>query len=179
MKKSVKQKFLVLVPHKDVRVKLHNYCEVLVKNGLTGVYRFPLVVPLAALSRSLKQEELKNIAHLLRKTAGNSKINTEGTSTVTFQETGNTLILHGPRLDLELPAGIFDDNLKIKAIYNSLLIGTFLTPDHSLHKLKFDKLSFRAAAVANMYWEPFHENETIIFNWKIGKLSWLPKKAIS
>jgi len=183
MKKSVNKKILVLVPHKDVRTELHNYCEVLVKNGLTGVYRFPLVVPLAEISQSLTDDELKKIAFLLRQITGKSKINSIETSKVLFPAAEDKLMLLGPQLDLRLPEGVFNDFSKIQAIYSPQVIGTFLFPDQSMQlsfKLPSDKLSFRAAAAANMYWKSFSDHqlsENTGYKWKIGKLSWLPKRS--
>jgi len=179
MNKSVKYKFLVLVPHKDVRAELNNYWKKLTKNGLIGVYHFPLVVPLASLFKSLTEKELKQIAFLLRQIAGKSKINSTDTSAITFPAEENKLSLFGPRLDLELPAGIFDDCSKIQTLCSPLVIGTFLNPDSSFRVSllpQLEKLPFRAAAVANMYWQAFNDGENTAFNWKIGKLSWLPKK---
>jgi len=203
MKKlKLTQKYLVLVPHRDVRVTLQKYSENLIKNGLKGVYKFPLIAPLAELSQSLTDEELKNTACLLRENIGVNIIYTKETNMVPFSENPGTsvtegeawslrpLALFGPRLELEIPPDLFCDNLKIKRLFSPLTIGTFLIPDSgkdNQHLIamnqKFDeplqeKLKFRAAAIANMYWRSMQIDGEISYKWKIGKLCWLPKKTI-
>jgi len=196
MKKSEStQKYLVLVPHRDVRVELRKYSENMIKSGLKGVYEFPLVTPLVSLSKFLTNEELKRTACLLRAAIGNNIIYTKKTNIVTFSETSRSgedgglcpLALFGPQLDLEIPSGIFNGNLKVKRLFSPLTIGTFLIPDFSpdsgknqkLDESLQDKLKFRAAAVANMYWRPVRIDGKIGYKWKIGKLNWLPKNLFT
>ena len=174
-------KFLVLVPHGDVRAELKKYGENLIKNGLKGVYRFPFAAPLAALSRSLTDEELKHIACSLRQEIGINIIYTKETNIVPFSDTCGLrpLALFGPRLELEIPSGLFCDNSKIKRFFSPLTIGAFLLPDSgkdNQHLQPLQKrLKFRAAAVANMYWRSVQIDGEISYKWKIGKLYWLPK----
>jgi len=184
-------KFLVLVPHGDVRAELKKYGENLIKNGLKGVYRFPFAAPLAALSRSLTDEELKHTACSLRQEIGINIIYTKETNIVPFSDTWGLcpLALFGPRLELEIPSGLFCDNLKIKRFFSPLTIGTFLIPDSNkdnqhllavnqkLDEPLQDRLKFRAAAVANLYLRPVCFDSEIGYKWKIGKLYWLPKSA--
>jgi len=177
-----KQIFLVLVPHKDVRGELRKYGDLMVKAGLTDVYSFPYIAPLASLSQALNTEELKQIAHSLRDYIGSGKISAEGDAATTFPGYEKNLTLNGPRLDIVIPKNVFKDGIKkITDIFSPLVIGCFLTKDNKKLSLEIprEKLAFRAAAVANMYWQPLKINGEICYKWKIGKLYWLPRPRLS
>jgi hypothetical protein len=173
-----KQIFLVLVPHRDVRGELRKYGDLMVKAGLSDVYSFPYITPLASLSQALDTEELKQIAHSLRKNIGNDKISIEGDAATDFPCYERDLSLVGPRLDIEIPRNVFKGGIKkITDIISPLLIGCFLTKENKKLPLEIprEKLAFRAAAVANMYWRPLQIDGEICYKWKIGKLCWLPR----
>ena len=183
--------FLVLAPHRDARLLVKKYFETLTAAGLTGVYTFPWVAPLALLSRPLCDEELKNCAHSLRELIGREKFYAAKTSGLKFPSGTKNMILFGPCLDL----CITDNNLgkiskKIKSLFSPLVIGTHLLPvggsdlSGSEENIKpqfnssippCEKLEFRAAAVANMFWQPLPTGKQNGFKWKIGKLFWLPR----
>jgi hypothetical protein len=179
MKTDKKQihKFLVLVPHRDIRVELQKDCDLALKEGLTGVYNFPLVAPFASLSRSLNTYELKKIAHSLRKTTGKNKITAEDDAVTVLPCSEKRLTLCGPRLDINFPQDLFESvGKKINVLFSPLVIGCFLTPELSpVFRKENKKLEFRAGAVANMYWRPLQIDGEIYYKWKIGKLCWLPR----
>jgi len=182
MKTEIKRQkltFLVLVPHKDVRGELRKCGDLMLKTGLTDVYPFPYVVPLASISQALNTEELKQIAHSLRKTAGSDKISTEGDGIISFPGYEKDLSLAGPSLNIAKARNVLDGIKKITAIFSQFVIGCFLTKDNkkliSLQEIPREKLAFRAAAVANMYWRPLQIEGEICYKWKIGKLCWLPR----
>jgi len=177
-KKNHKQTFLVLVPHRDARIELRKYCDLMYKKGLTDVYNFPYVAPLASLSRALNPAELKQVAHSLRETAGSEKILTEGDAVIDFPICENNLALCGPRLNITIPQNIVKNMLKINAVFSPLVIGCFLSKNKKLNvPLEFPpkRFNFRAAAVANMYWKIFQSNKEFYYKWKIDKLFWLPR----
>jgi len=162
--------FLALVPHRDIRLVLRKYSDTLFKAGFAGAYHFPWVSPLAALSRPFNTEELKNCAVKIRENAG-SKITAHEGAAIVFPA-GESTLLFGPRLDFALGGS---ENAKITSIFSPPVIGTCLLSageDASLPPVP--KLSFRAAAVANMFWHPLRSDGSIIgYRWKIGKLIWL------
>jgi ribosomal protein S27AE len=186
--------FLVLVPHRDTRVELGKYFETRVKAGLCGVYPFPFAAPLASLSKPLTADELKQIAHSLRQAAGESKFICAETSSTSFQ-IDSGMILFGPKIliNTDFLSQKHIKTSKIKSFFSTLIIGTWLKllqgsaskenkqllcePDAANQKgdAPLQNLAFRAAAVANMYWQPFSEDGEVAFKWKIGKLLWLPK----
>jgi hypothetical protein len=183
------QIFLVLVPHRDVRVKLRKYGNLLIEKGLTGVYNFPYAAPLASLSQELQIGELKQIAHSLREAAGNSKIFTEEIDVTAFPNNKIDLTLVGPRLNISIPRNVFiSGEKKIDSLFSSIIAGCFLIPElisdfrednkkfNILHVTPCESLSFRAAAIANMYWRSLQINGEIYYKWKISKLCWLPKQ---
>jgi len=173
-----KQTFLVLVPHRDVRGELRKYGELMLKAGLTDVYSFPYIAPLASLSRALNAGELKQIAHSLRKNIGSEKISAESDAAAAFPCREKDLTLNGPCLNIVIPKNVFEGGIKkINAIFSPLVIGCFLMNNNkkTASVIPREKLSFRAAAVANMYWRPLRLDGEICYKWKIGKLCWLPR----
>jgi len=175
-----KKIFLVLVPHKDVRGELRKYGDLMLKAVLTDVYSFPYITPLASLSRALNTEELKQIAHSMRDYIGSDKISAEGDAVAVFPCDEKELSLNGPRLNIAIPRNVFEGGIKkITDIFSPLVIGCFLTKENkkliSLKEIPREKLAFRAAAIANMYWRPIRLDGEICYKWKIGKLCWLPR----
>jgi len=169
--------FLVLVPHQDVRGQLRKYNDKLIKEGLTGVYDFPCVAPLAELSKAYNMDELKHFARSLRKKIGKDKISAEKMSSAVFPACTN-MKLFGHNLEIENPPHIFEDKTKkIKSLFSPLIIGNFLIPEQKIESFvnPQPQLSFRAMAVANMYWRSFKTDGETGYKWKIGKLCWLPK----
>ena len=183
MKTEKTGQFLVLVPHRDTRLVLHKYSKTLLKTGFTGAYRFPWVAPLAALSHPLNPQELKNIACVFRKSAINGKFIAEETETIPFPLGEKDGFLYGPRLDLSLPPD-FSKN-KISHFYTKTVIGACFLQDEKTRDAPPcpPKLTFSAAAVANMVWQPVsisaEDTKSVAFGykWRIGKLFWLPKKT--
>jgi len=173
---------LVLVPHRDTRLLLKNYSKTLLQAGFTGAYCFPWVTPLALLSSPLNPQELKNIAHVIRKSAIAGKFNTEGEKTIPFPYEEKDGFLYGPRLDLSLPPD-FSIN-EISHFYTTTVIGACLLQDgKNTDALPCPpKLTFSAAAVANMVWQPVNlsaentQQTAFGYKWKIGKLFWLPNQ---
>jgi hypothetical protein len=196
IKKFKKQIFLVLVPHRDTRLEVRKYSETLVKGGLTGFYNFPLAVPAAVLSRPLNTGELKSCARTFREELGENKINTKEPVEAAFPCGEDDMTLFGPCLDLNIPLNI-PNGAAQKAIhlFSPMIIGTCLFPPNFhnfsqesdkdcglqfrvLRETPCKKLTFRAAAAANMIWQPLlvknSENNDIVYKWKVGKLFWLP-----
>jgi hypothetical protein len=196
-KKNKPAVFLVLVPHRDTRSELQKYGE---SSDLTDVYSFPCVTPLAALFHPLGMEELKNYAKKLRKSLGTEKIQIFENSAAVFPAANESLTLIGPKITIntdfllhknedakEIYASASAHSSSIKNIFDTLVIGTWLAHG-SLEQqtqlcsklnsnLPSGKLSFRAAAIANMYWRSVIKNNEIAYKWKIEKLCWLPKET--
>ena len=178
--KKNRQIYLVLVPHRDLRTVLQKKINSQIESGLKGVYRFPLAAPLARLSKALNADELKQIAKSLRHTIGKNKLRVNETAVTEFNE---DMTLFGLRL--ELPCKWTESILSPCREFFPAVIGTYLLPKNTQEPallsgfIKNDdeefSLSFRAAAVANMSWQPVKEKNEIYFKWKIGKLYWLPR----
>ena len=190
--KQKTERFLVIVPHRDTRVCLRKYFNNLIKAGLTGAYTFPFVIPAARISKRLTDNELKYFAQGLRSAVNEEKFcaSVMSMSSGNFSADGS---LFGYRLEIDLPAGIFPGIEKnILTVFNPLIIGSFFVKNNKdqfcdsakkiSEKIPAPHISFRAAAAANMSWksfpeetEPAQSSETV-YKWKIGKLSWLPKR---
>jgi hypothetical protein len=165
--------FLVLVPHRDVRQILRDYTFSLIKAGLKGVYNFPWVSPLAELSAPFTEAELKICARTLKENTTEGKITSGEGDCVSFSVNESKKILFGPRLDIKI-----NHSEKIISVFSPPVIGAFFKPEEG--KINFTvsqppPVSFRAAAVANMYWKTLNLSGEEGYKWKIGKLFWLPK----
>ena len=192
--------FLVIVPHRDVRNEAQKYSSLLLNSGLKNVYSFPLVSPVAALSRPLDAEELKKTAHSLKDAMGNNKMYSKDAYSSSFADvfnledhlsapgkTVNIFSLFGLRLETEITEDAFSCiDKKLIKFFSPLLIGMFLIPEpfkkfsdfmeKNQERLRSPFLSFRSCAVSNMRWQSFEKNGETVFIWKIEKLFWLPKK---
>jgi len=180
------QVFLVLVPHRDARGEIRKYAESLHKNGLKGVYNFPYVSPAALLTKPFTPDELKTAAKLLRETANGEKFQSTELSHIAFGQPDSSMLLFGHKLNNNLsPAAVTCAEKKIINQITPAIIGSYLIPKTCEKQLcalmslceshSLPVFSFRAAAVANMFWRPVNENGGIIYKWRIGKLFWLPK----
>ena len=183
--KTRTHKFLVLVPHRDIRSELQKNCDSAIKAALkaplAGMYTFPRVTPLVSLSRALEDDELKQIARSFRKKIGKNKIFLHEDVVTSFPCDEKNLFLCGPRLDIDIHQDFFKNiSKKINYFFSSFVIGCFLKSEDNTKLNVFcetpqKNLGFRAAAVANMYWRTLQINGEICYKWKIGKLFWLPR----
>ena len=168
--------FLVLVPHRDVRLVLRNYSALLFRAGFSGAFCFPWSAPLAALSRALDDVELKNCARVLREALG-SKICAGQPGVCAFENES----LFGPRIEIGgLPDALTNMAEKVTEIFPRPVIGVCLLPADEAENAALPpppELSFRAAAVANLYWQRTDEGGALSVKWKIGNLRWLPKSG--
>jgi hypothetical protein len=190
-------KLLVLVPHRDARLLLQKWSGALFAAGLPGAWSFPWVAPLALLSGSLSPGELKHCALVLREQSlaggNNGKIKTGPALSAAFPEgcpCGGAVF--GPVLELAVPGEAFAANTagKITRRFSPPVLGAALVCGSAgenravppLPALFFGPpaLSFRAAALAQMICRPMLTGDGVLpgcgcsFEWKIGKLYWLP-----
>jgi len=170
--------FLVLVPHRDVRLVFRKYSADLFKAGCPGAYHFPWAAPLAALSRPLNSDELKHIAFSLGEAAGSGKINTGKGALIAFPP-DSASFLFGPRIDIDgLSNALNEAAGKVTEIFPHQVIGSCLLSAAEAENAALPappELSFRAAAVANMFWQPLRAGGCYDagFKWKIGNIRWL------
>ena len=173
-KKQYSRVFLVIVPHRDIRLVLRKYSADLFGENFPGAYLFPQVAPVFALSQPLTNDELKNCARSLRGTC--EKIHAKEAVTIAFQD---GFALFGPQLDFS-PC-VFSDSCgfsqKVTGIFSNAILGACLLPaaNGKIPALSPPQMSFRAAAVANLYWHFNDQGGSFYSKWKIGKLHWLPK----
>ena len=172
--KKLKKIFLVLVPHRDVRLILRNYSASLFRAGFSGAFCFPWASPLAALSRALDDAELKNCSRVLRKALG-GKIRAGKAAACAFEEAA----LFGPCIEINgLPDALTDMSGKVTEVFPRPVIGACLLSANEAENAALPpppELLFRAAAVANLYWQRNDEGGALSVRWKIGNLCWLPK----
>jgi hypothetical protein len=181
--KTEKNLFLVLVPHRDIRLVLRKYSFDLLKTGIANACLFPQAAPLAALSVPFTKDELKQCARAIGETvmaAGNGKIFTKETAAIPFPTNDKKTFLFGPRLDPLIEQDLLiktkNFNKKLTYFFSTQVIGCCLMNAGKNNAVCTPHdLSFRAAAVANMYWKPVNMEGASGCEWKIGELIWLPK----
>jgi len=181
------QLFLVLVPHRDTRAFLRKYSADIIKTGFKDGCLFPRIAPLAAISQPFTKDELKQCASSIRETIvsdknGGGRILTKKASIAEFPANQYKTFLFGPQLELEFSQNTLCESSvkKIVKFYPMPVIGVFLINSCESAIASFQppqELSFRTAAVANMYYQQIDTGmiKTHGFKWKIGELSWLPK----
>jgi len=171
-KKKDRKKFLVLVPHRDVRQEMRKYSASLFTAGFPGAFCFPWAAPLAALSQALNEEELKHFSRVLREIIGSKLYADKAAVCALEKET-----LFGPLIDIGDFSGAPGNAAeKVTKIFPHPVIGSCLLTScaESADLPAPPQLSFSAAAVANMHWTRTDEGGAFSVKWKIGKLFWLP-----
>jgi hypothetical protein len=203
-------RLLALVPHRDARLPLRSWSASLFTAGLPGARSFPQVTPLASLGRPLSGEELKFLARTLREhvnlCGGKFIAGPPAPAALPdFTNSDKTVSVFGPSLQIELPDDFFTpvEEAVVKRI-SPLVIGSALVQGINSKSLtqrrgdaeiansdsatlrlcvrSFEKISFRAGALANMSFRPLlsgDEWDGYSAEWEIGKLFWLPKNIIS
>jgi hypothetical protein len=178
-------RLLVMVPHRDVRLPLRTWSASLFAAGVPGAWSFPWVTPLAQISRPLLSKELQALARALR-----SRINREGgiltagppLKSVLSPEFGSREIpVWGPSLPITLSDDFFEPMATAitRRIAPSVLGAALLNDPPPATLPDPPHISFRAAALANMHCRflPLGDGgkDGYSFEWKMGKLHWLPK----
>jgi len=170
---------LALVPHRDVRISLRAWSASLFSAGMPGAWSFPWVMPIAALNRPLSGVELKSRALVLRRSINLSSGKCT-TSPSTIAALSDNISVFGPAVNIGLSDSFFDfeDNAVERRI-SPFVIGAALCQPDALPDINPPYLSFRAAALANIYFRPLPSHNgaynDFSFEWEIGKLHWLPK----
>jgi hypothetical protein len=173
--------FLVLVPHRDVQVVLRKYSSDFLKKGFKDACFFPFVAPLAAISKPFTKDELKLCAHAIRASVAEGKITAKEMTAIPFSVNEEKTFLFGSSLNFEIEQDLLikvkNINKKLTYFLSKSVIGCYLmnVGDNVSADLAAPQLSFRAAAVANMYWKPVKLEGAFGCEWKIGELIWLPK----
>jgi len=172
-------RFIVLIPHRDSRGLLENYRQRLFAGGFAGAYAFPVLAPLAQVSRSFSPEELKALAHELRSlTLSNDGKITAGRPGRVVCPPAEGAVLFGPLLDLPSPETISGlSNEKARFLFPQIVLCAALlgpkeeTPDIS----GLSVISFRAAGIANLAIRPLEGGAApYSFEWRLGQERWLP-----
>jgi len=119
---------------------------------------------------------LKGCACVVREAAGGGKFSAEQGANVELPGVEN-LGLFGLRLELDLSKDTVGE--KAVKVFSPAVIGVGLLSAVEVQSVSaLPQVSFRAAAVANMFWRPVKaaERESAVgYEWKIGPLCWLPK----
>ena len=171
-------RFIILIPHRDALLPLHEYRQRLFSNGFLGAYSFPMAAPIAAVSRPFVRDELKELGSNIRGLTKekNGKIISDSFGRVIF---GGKYAFFGPVLDLRIEESIFplSSKAKILHVFESPVLNAALEDPESSGK-NAEELSippFRAASLANLiirpldYGVPAYSSE-----WRIGPPVWLP-----
>jgi hypothetical protein len=154
-------------------------------SGYAGAYAFPVVAPLAQVSKSYKCDELKVLAHELRNMTllKDGKITSSGTAKALCPKAGmgEGTSFFGPLLDLlpiENISGLNSDKVLFifpRPILCAAILSNEKNEPLSNEKLLFPKVSFRAAMIANLTLRPLGGGVApYSYEWRLGPSSWLP-----
>jgi hypothetical protein len=196
-------RLLVLIPHRDARNLFRRWSEGLFAAGLSGAWAFPWAVPLACLSRPLLPAELREAAVALRESLarGDGKMRTGAAGLCPLPasfsppppESGemrpaacgewNGPALYGPRLEGGDPGQALRGAgaAKVLHCFSPLILGSALlegpgeSPGLGEALPPPPETAFRVAALANMIYRRRDAGKgASFFEWKTGKLRWLP-----
>ena len=178
-------RFIILIPHRDALKPLEEFRERLFAAGCPGAYSFPLVSPLARVSRPFSREELKELSRRIRDLTKelDGKISGSGTAAVIGTGAAETdkWPFFGPLLNLPAKETLFSGAAKDKILHYLLppvLCTAIITPAEKPVEMEIPAISFRAASLANLAIRPLGAGESAYsFEWKIGPLVWLPNSA--
>jgi hypothetical protein len=142
------------------------------------------VAPLAVLSKPFTEDELKQAARSLRALNLEKKegrIETGGMAAAVLREDGWTggagegpgVRIAGPALDLAVPEAFPAGEDKILRRVPPVLGAALILEGEGVPDMPV-RLSFRAAALANMICRPL-DGSGYSFRWRIGKPAWLPR----
>ena len=197
--KKVTFRYIILIPHRDARNRLDEYRQKLFGSRVPGAFSFPAAAPLAEVSKSFSQEELKELAQNIRRLTVDSggKILSAGTSDMVKTR---HFSFFGPALNLSIGEESFPETAreKIVRVFNPpKLCAAIVQPDDKPIEEPLPAfgsmagsaaallaLSFRAAALANLDMLPLasgvFRNEVssvpgYSYEWKMSPPVWLPK----
>ncbi|GHV22041.1 hypothetical protein FACS189494_08280 [Spirochaetia bacterium] len=181
-------RLIVLIPHRDSLIEYKKYCRALFSAGVQAALSFPVVAPIAIVSRAWKPQELKNAAAQIR--AANTAKWTTGdfaeiaapicnsfTPPQGFSFSG--VALNDVNINLDNDSVIF----KFKKLLLCAAVQMEEKPTTNSSLITPPVVTFRAAAVANMIVHQIDKADNIgmsckiedSFEWKTGRLFWLPK----
>jgi hypothetical protein len=144
---------------------------------MIGAYSFPIVAPLAVVSRAFTQEELKRLASVLRELSASperdGKITVGESQSLLFPPEALSLRFFGLGLDLPIPN--FPSESVIYQFPSLLLCAGLQSAPEPPSAVQEPSCFFRAAMVANMVFHPLSSGAAgYSFEWKIGAPVWLP-----
>ena len=170
-KKSLR--FIILIPHRDVLMQIEAYRQKLFSRGFYGAHSFPLCAPLAVVSWPFSREELKELAHNIRKLSmyNDGKILSSESGTVSCPVFSASFF--GPCLNLNTGEILSQQTDKLLFTLSPPVLCASLVEGGTKDKVEeTPSLSFRAASVANLTIRPLFTAHS--FEWKISPPVWLP-----
>jgi len=181
-------RFIILIPHRDVLVPLDDYKAKLFAAGFPGAWSFPAAAPLALVSHPFSRDELKELAGNIRNLtrAADGKIQSSRTALVPCP--GSFGPAMGSFFGLRLNFGAGEEQLKslvprsaagkVLQILSPPVLCAALVEGSEENNVTAPALSFRAAALANLVIRPLNygkEEPYLSYKWKISPPVWLPK----
>ena len=179
-------RFVILIPHRDVRGLLEKMRAKLFSAGFYGAYSFPPAAPLLRVSRPFSREELKEFARNIRSTVNENKGKILSSAPAAIHCPG-ALSFFGPRLNLPVDEVIIPRPAETKILQRlspPLLCAALVQAENdpvpeTVIASDAAALSFRAGALANLSIRPLRpldgEETAYSFEWKIGPAVWMPR----
>jgi hypothetical protein len=167
---------VVLVPHRDIAPNLRNMSRNLFGAAFYGAYSFPNVIPLFTTEQPETKSNLKIIAQKIREgsllLSERGKFESTTLSYIEFPFYAQNLFLYGIEFQNPIPQV---DNAN--HTFNKMILNAALCTHNdieNLQKITHEKITFRAAALANMTYTHLEIGDNnYSFKWEIGELVWL------
>ncbi|MDR2150865.1 MAG: hypothetical protein LBO67_08695 [Spirochaetaceae bacterium] len=171
-------RYVVLIPHRNSIAALYEYRRRLFAAEVWGAWAFPVVAPVALITRAYTKAELQKLSRRIRALSCTHGQDGRISATKTdYCDLGSGITLFGPVLDLPViaddafPAGTVVQQFPVVTLCSALSDGIVNPPP----LLPF---FFRAASLANMIISSLDCGVSdFSYWWKIGEQIWLPQTS--
>jgi len=176
-------RLLVLVPHRDARLRLLKWCGLLWEAGLPGAWSFPRVAPLAVLGRrpsgDLPAPLARTLGERARPSDGKFRLGPPALAGLPLETESGPLFAFGPSLETALPENFPSewDGIPVRRISPTVIGAALLRGPVPAGLPPAPEFAFRAAALAVMRLRIPPGAGDFSAEWEIGGLRWLAKGA--
>ena len=176
-------RLITLVPHRDSLIPLEKTRSGLFSRGFHGSFSLPIMAPLLMVSRSLKKEEIKEIAHgISTQIAEIDKISPSENEICSFPGSFN---FFGPRLNISVNENNVPNSIRDAILHfaSSIILSLAIIKNEDLEKTPYKNeelinfTPFRKAYLMNISIIPISsrgKNIDYSYKWKTGLPVWLP-----
>jgi hypothetical protein len=170
-------RLIVFIPHRDTESVICQYRQQLFAAQVLGAWSFPVVAPVAHVTRAYTKQELLSIARYIR--ALSYEDERDGrirTGMARSYQLGADITLYGLALDVPvIPDTLFPSGTLVQH-FPLLTLSAAVINAEQQHVPPAPVCSFRTGSLANMTVTPFAPGVIdLSYRWRIGERVWLPR----